>query len=77
MTRLEKSSQRKCKALKNLVDRGEYSVFYAILVLEEFYDNGKVVESDYEELSEYLESLIEEPTIEEPIEEPTNEIEGE
>ena len=82
MTRIEKSSQRKCKALKNLVEHGEYSASYALLLLEEFYDKGKIVESDYDELSEYLEDLIDNPVeeeiveeeiVEEPSEEPSEE----
>lgn len=80
MTRIEKSSQRKCKALKNLVEHGEYSASYALLLLEEFYDKGKIVESDYDVLSEYLEDLIDNPVeeveeeiIEESSEEPSEE----
>ena len=69
MTRIEKSSQRKCKALKNLVEHGEYSASYALLLLEEFYDKGKIVESDYNALSEYLEDLIDNPVEEEIVEE--------
>lgn len=78
MTLLEKQSARKCKALKNLVDRGEYSPSYALEKLEEYFDNGKVIEADYEELASYLEELIDAPIeVEELIEEPTDEIEGE
>lgn len=76
MTRIEKSSQRKCKALKNLVEHGEYSASYALLLLEEFYDKGKIVESDYDTLSEYLEDLIDNPVEEveeEIVEEPSEE----
>ena len=80
MTRIEKSSQRKCKALKNLVEHGEYSASYALLLLEEFYDKGKIVESDYDTLSEYLEDLIDNPVeeveeeiVEEQIQEPSEE----
>lgn len=80
MTRIEKSSQRKCKALKNLVEHGEYSASYALLLLEEFYDKGKIVESDYDALSEYLEDLIDNPVeeveeeiVEEPLEEASEE----
>lgn len=69
MTLLEKSSRRKCKALKNLVDRGDYSPAYALEKLEEYFDKGKVIERDYEELAEYLEDLIDNP-VEEPSTEP-------
>lgn len=74
MTLLEKQSARKCKALKNLVDRGDYSPSYALEKLEEYFDKGKVIERDYEELAEYLEDLIDNPVeeveeeiVEEPI----------
>lgn len=74
MTLLEKQSARKCKALKNLVDRGDYSPAYALEKLEEYFDKGKVIEKDYEELAEYLEDLIDNPVeeveeeiVEEPI----------
>lgn len=69
MTLLEKQSARKCKALKNLVDRGDYSPAYALEKLEEYFDKGKVIERDYEELAEYLENLIDKPVEEstEPI----------
>ena len=71
MTLLEKQSARKCKALKNMVERGDYSPSYALEKLEEYFDKGKVIESDYEPLAEYLEDLIDNPVEEstEPIEE--------
>lgn len=68
MTLLEKQSARKCKALKNLVDSGEYSPAYALEKLEEYFDKGKVIEKDYEPLADYLEELIDKPE-EEPVEE--------
>ena len=75
MTLLEKQSKRKCKALKTMVESGEYSPAYALEKLEDYFDRGKVIEEDYEELAEYLEELmntpeIEEETIEEPTEDP-------
>lgn len=80
MTLLEKQSARKCKALKNMVDRGEYSPSYALEKLEEYFDKGKVIESDYEPLAEYLEDLIDNPVeeveeeiVEESPEEPSEE----
>lgn len=69
MTIKEKQSIRKCKALKNMVESGEYSPSYALEKLEEYFDNGKVLEKDYEPLAEWLEELIDTP-VEEPIEEP-------
>ena len=69
MTLLEKQSARKCKALKNMVERGEYSPSYALEKLEEYFDKGKVIEADYEPLAEYLEDLIDNPVEEEIVEE--------
>ena len=71
MTLLEKQSARKCKALKNMVERGDYSPSYALERLEEYFDKGKVIEADYEPLAEYLESLIDNPVEEEIVEEET------
>ena len=70
MTLLERQSKRKCKALKNLVDRGDYSPSYALEKLEDYFDKGKVIESDYEPFAEYLEELIDAPVVEEPSTEP-------
>lgn len=77
MTLLEKQSARKCKALRNMVERGDYSPSYALEKLEEYFDKGKVIESDYEPLAEYLEGLIDNPVeeveeevVEESIEDP-------
>ena len=67
MTLLERQSKRKCKALKNMVDNGDYSPSYALEKLEDYFDKGKVIESDYEPLAEYLEDLIDNPIVEEPI----------
>ena len=73
MTIKEKSSKRKCKALKALVESGEYSAAYALEQLEEFYDKGKVLEADYEELAEWLEEIIDNPPSPEPEPEPEEE----
>ena len=78
MTILEKKSLRKKKAILSLVDKGEYSPAYALMLVEELSDSGKLTDTDYEELAEYLENLlneVEEPIEEEtPIEEPTEEV---
>jgi len=58
------------------VDKGEYSPAYALMLVEELSDSGKLTDDDYEELAEYLENLLNEPEpVEEPIEEeiPTEE----
>lgn len=68
MTIIEKKSERKKKAIKLLVDNGEYSIAYALMLAEELNDNGKLLDADYEELAEYLESLL--VPVEEPVEEP-------
>lgn len=75
MTIQEKQSLRKKKSILYLVDKGEYSVGYALLKTEELHDNGKFVESDYDKLANYLEELLNKPEeeiieeTEEPIEE--------
>ena len=69
MTILEKSSLRKVKALRKLVDNGEYSPAYALEKLEDYHDIGKIIDYDYEELADYLESLLNEPEVEEMQEE--------
>lgn len=79
MTILEKKSLRKKKAILSLVDKGEYSPAYALMLVEELSDSGKLTDDDYEELADYLENLLnepeEEPVIEEPIpDEPTDEV---
>ena len=68
MTIQEKQSLRKKKSIFFLVDNGEYSPGYALLLVEQLYDNGKLIEADYEELAEYLEDLLNTPE-EEPVEE--------
>lgn len=73
MTLVEKKSKRKATAIKNLVENGEYSVSYALIIAEELNDNGKLLDVDYEPLAEYLEELINKP-IEEPMEDLVDEI---
>ncbi len=60
MTILEKKSLRKKKAIFSLVEKGEYSPAYALILVEELSDNGKLTDEDYEELAEYLENLLNE-----------------
>ena len=67
MTIIEKKSLRKRKAILSLVEKGEYSPAYALILVEELSDNGKLTDNDYEYLADYLESLLNE--IEEEIEE--------
>lgn len=58
MTILEKQSMRKKKSIIYLVEKGEYSVGYALLKVEELYDSGKLTEYDYIKLADYLEELL-------------------
>lgn len=58
MNIIEKKSLRKKKAIMILVNSGEYSIAYALIIAEELNDNGKLLDNDYEELAEYLENLL-------------------
>ncbi len=81
MTILEKRSATRVKALKRLVDKGEYPVEYAIGKLDELNEKGLLTATDYEDTFDYFdeilnrkeneeEEIIEENTIEnEPIQE--------
>lgn len=65
MTILEKKSERKKKAIMQLVISGEYSIAFAMMEAERLNDEGKLLDNDYEELAEWLESQLE------PVEEVT------
>lgn len=73
MTIIEKKSLRKKKSILSLVKKGEYSVAYALMLVEELSDEGKLTDNDYEELAEFLENLLNEEENEEVVaeEEPT------
>lgn len=71
MSILEKKSERKKKALKLLVEQGEYSIAFAMIEAERLNDEGKLLDLDYEELMEYLESLL--PVVIEEVNEEVNE----
>lgn len=74
MTLKEKKSLRKAKAIKLLVDTGEYSPAYGLLEADRLNDEGLLLDVDYEPLAEYLEELIERPiTAEEEETEETDE----
>lgn len=60
MTIIEKKSERKKKAILNLVKSGEYSISYALMLAEELNDSNKLIDSDYEEIASYLEGLLDE-----------------
>lgn len=63
MTILEKKSERKKKSILNLVEKGEYSASYALMLVEELSDEGRLTENDYEELASYLEELLNEESV--------------
>jgi hypothetical protein len=73
MTIIEKKSHRKKKSILYLVQEGEYSPAYALFIVEQLSDEGKLTDEDYEELAEYLENLLNES--EEIIEESSEEYE--
>lgn len=63
MTILEKKSARKKLSIMNLVEKGEYSPAYALMLVEQLSDDGKLTEIDYEELASYLEDLLNEESV--------------
>lgn len=75
MTIIEKKSERKKKAIMMLVESGEYSIQFAMIEAERLNDEGKLLDNDYEELAEWLESLLDPQTPEqdeEVVEDDTN-----
>lgn len=60
MTILEKKSNRKKMSILSLVKKGEYSAGYAMILVEELNDAGRLTDNDYEELATYLEDLLNE-----------------
>ena len=75
MTIIERKSERKKKAIMMLVESQEYSIAYAMMLAEELNDEGKLLDNDYEELMEWLESLLDPQTPEqdeEVVEDDTN-----
>lgn len=75
MSIIEKKSARKKKAIMLLVESGEYSIQFAMIEAERLNDEGKLLDNDYEELMEWLESLLDPQTPEqdeEVVEDDTN-----
>ena len=62
MSIIEKKSLRKKKAIMLLVEDGEYTIPYAMMLAEELNDEGKLLDNDYEELMEWLEAKLNPPT---------------
>lgn len=75
MNIIERKSLRKKKAIMLLVEDGEYTIAYAMMLAEELNDQGKLLDNDYEELMEWLEAKLNPPTPEpeeEVVEDDTN-----
>lgn len=75
MNIIEKKSARKKKAIMLLVESGKYSIQFAMIEAERLNDDGKLFDNDYEELMEWLESLLDPQTPEqdeEVVEDDTN-----
>lgn len=60
MSILERRSATRVKALRKLVDKGEYPVEYAIGKLDELNEKGLLTAKDYEETFTYFEELLNE-----------------
>lgn len=81
MTIIERKSKIRVQALLKLVEKGEYSVEYALVKLDELNEKGYLTGKDYEEsfdkLAEMLtkSEIVEEP--EEVVEEPEENVETE
>lgn len=61
MSIIEKKSLRKKKAIMLLVEDGEYTIPYAMMIAEQLNDEGKLLNNDYEELMEWLEDKLNPP----------------
>ena len=58
MSTLERRSATRVKALRKLVDKGEYPVEYAIGKLDDLNEKGLLTATDYEETFTYFEELL-------------------
>ena len=58
MSILERRSATRVKALRKLVDKGEYPVEYAIGKLDDLNEKGLLTATDYEETFTYFEELL-------------------
>ena len=59
MNILEKKSRRKAKAIRLLVESQEYSIPYALLLAEEMNDDGRLLDTDFNDLVYWLEEKLE------------------
>lgn len=60
----ELRSERRCKAIKKLVEGNEWSVGYGLEKLETLFDEEKVTEANYTELAEWLEEQMQPEIVE-------------
>lgn len=58
MTIIERKSERKKKAIFEMIKNGDWSLGYALSEVERLNDEGKLIVKDYEELAEYIEELL-------------------
>lgn len=58
MTIIERKSKIRVKALLKLVEKGEYSVEYALVKLDELNEKGYLTGSDYEETFDKIAEIL-------------------
>ena len=77
MTIIERKSKKRVQALLKLVEKGEYSVEYALVKLDELNEKGYLTGSDYEETFDKIAEMLQKDEPEEVVEivEGTNPIE--
>lgn len=74
MTIIERKSKIRVKALLKLVEKGEYSVEYALVKLDELNEKGYLTGSDYEETFDKIAEILQK---DEPVKEPVEDTEVE
>ena len=65
----DEKSKLFANCIKKLYQKGKYTVEYAILQLEKFKDDGKIIASDYEEYLAFFVAEMEKENVTEVIEE--------
>ena len=58
MTKKERASRNKKKSILGMIKLGEISLPDALGQTETLHDEGKLLEADYEELSDYINELM-------------------
>lgn len=74
MTIIERKSKIRVQALLKLVEKGEYSVEYALVKLDELNEKGYLTGSDYEETFDKIAEILQK---DEPVKEPVEDTEVE